>query len=187
VVDRLSFGADLFLCAILGWASVAKVVRPEIWRGDLKGYWLWPSVRHLAFATLPWIEFGIALNLIGGVPWMGAAIAIALMSVFSAAIVRAWYKQSDNRIGCGCFGGTRLYDFRLLLLRNAAIAATAGLVVWQQPQTPIHLSRLALIASLAGLGAGAFVWGTWQVKHPPREDRLMQRAGESSDPIDYGP
>jgi uncharacterized membrane protein YphA (DoxX/SURF4 family) len=178
MAERLSFGSDLFLCAIFAWAGVAKVARPEIWRGDLKGYWLWPPVRRLAFAGLPWIELGAALCLVGAAPRMGAAIAIALMGVFSAAIVRAWYKQSDNRIGCGCFGGARLYDFRLLLLRNTAIAAMGVLVLWQHPERPFHLSGEALIALSAGLTAGAVVWVFWHVRHRTGEDQEMETAGE---------
>ena len=42
---------------------------------------------------------------------------------FSAAIVRARVRDGRDAVACGCFGGSRARDYRLLLARNAALAA----------------------------------------------------------------
>jgi hypothetical protein len=50
------------------------------------------------------------------------------VAAFSAAIVRARAITGD-RVPCGCFGSTTTRDYRSMLVRNAALALAAAVVM----------------------------------------------------------
>jgi hypothetical protein len=52
-----------------------------------------------------------------------AAVAVAAIAVFSVALLRL-AARDGVRVACGCYGRASI-DFRLALLRNFALAATA--------------------------------------------------------------
>ena len=113
-------------------------------------------MRALGFVVVPWIEAFIALSLVTGREPLGAGLAVVLLSVFSVAIVRARLRQGTNRLRCGCFGGTASRDFRLLLLRNVALAAVAlAVLLWFEPDTTGDL----LLASFDLFPVGLVVFG----------------------------
>ena len=53
--------------------------------------------------------------LIAGAARWGAVLAIGLLGIFCVAIARARLLLGTDKLGCGCFGGTRIRDYRLLL------------------------------------------------------------------------
>jgi hypothetical protein len=65
------------------------------------------------------------------------AIALVLLAAFSAAIVRSRIR-GGRRIACGCFGGARSRDYRLLLARNVLLASAAAVAV-RAPARPLAL------------------------------------------------
>jgi hypothetical protein len=62
------------------------------------------------------------------------AIALVLLVAFSAAIVRTRIR-GGRRVACGCFGGARSRDYRVLLARNVLLASVAAVAV-QAPARP---------------------------------------------------
>jgi hypothetical protein len=120
LTPRLLPGA---LAAVFAWAGLAKVVDPARWRRALAGYRLGAADRALAMAV-PLAELAVAALLLSGRHEEGAALALALLAVFSAAVLRARSLQGD-RVACGCFGRARTRDYRSLLGRNAALGALA--------------------------------------------------------------
>lgn len=165
VLATLAAGA---LALLFAWAGLAKVLRAERWRQDLMRYRLPRYVRASAFLLLPWVELLVVVALIAGAPELGAAVALGLMLAFSIAILRARLMQEGNKLGCGCFGNSAALDYRVMLLRNAAMAALLVLVLAADAQgdggqAPVS-SPSGLLAGLLGLVVvAAALWIAWQV------------------------
>src|SRR6266542_3922431 len=121
--------ASSVLALVFAWAGLAKAVRVARWRQDLTRFRLPRALRVSAFLVLPWLELSVVIALVAGAPKAGAAVGLGLMLAFSLAILRARLMQPGNRLGCGCFGNTSVLDYRIMLLRNAAIAALLAFVL----------------------------------------------------------
>jgi hypothetical protein len=164
----LSTFASGALALLFGWAGLAKVLRAERWRQDLIRYRLPRSVRVSAFLLLPWVELSVVMALIAGAPAAGAAVALGLMLAFSVAILRARLLQQGNKLGCGCFGNSVVLDYRIMLLRNAAMAALLVFVLaanaegdGRQMMVSPPIGLLALLLGLVLVAAG--LWISWQI------------------------
>lgn len=116
-----SLAAEL-LGVVFVWAAVAKIARFPIWRRDLEAYRL-PGTAALAVAV-PVVELAVPALVVAGFGAAAAALALVLLGCFSGAILRARRLHGD-RLPCGCFGGQDRRDFRVLLVRNAALGALA--------------------------------------------------------------
>jgi Methylamine utilisation protein MauE len=126
--DGIARLAAIVLALTLGWAGVAKAVRFVPWRSSLVGYRLPRSVFPFVLLGLPILELATAALLLTSYTRTGAAMALALVAAFSAAIVRARAITGD-RVPCGCFGETKTRDYRSMLVRNAALALAAAVVM----------------------------------------------------------
>lgn len=102
------------------WAAVAKTLRFRRWSSILGGYGLPLGLARVAAVMVPVLEAASAALILGGRTRAGAALAFALLSAFSFAIVRASSRRG-KRLPCGCFGGRGERDYRLLLARNLAL------------------------------------------------------------------
>jgi methylamine utilization protein MauE len=161
----LSTVASSALALLFGWAGLAKLVRAERWRQDLMRYRLPRLVRASAFLLLPWVELSVVVGLITGARAEGAAIALGLMLAFSVAILRARLLQQGNKLGCGCFGGSALLDYRVMLLRNAAMVALLVFVLVADAQGDFGQAPARLLPMLFGVMlAAAALWIGWQVR-----------------------
>jgi hypothetical protein len=109
------------------WSASAKLVAPVRWRRTLAGYSLPQPVSRFAAVAVPLTEAAVPLVAILGAPDVASAVALACVCVFSAAILRARVRGGDRAVSCGCFGGSRVHDYRLLLARNAVLAAAAAI------------------------------------------------------------
>ena len=124
----------------------------------------------MVFLLLPWIELGIAVALIAGAARWGAVLAIGLLGIFCVAIARARLLLGTDKLGCGCFGGTRIRDYRLLLARNVALAALAAVVSVRDLRGSVRCAGLslagpgALLWLMSALALIAVVWVLWQAK-----------------------
>lgn len=154
--------AAILLSALFGWAFLAKVARRKRWMEALSGYALSAPLVRVLFVVVPLAEITVAVLLLTGNSKVGAAAAVALLASFSGAIVRARATAGD-RLPCGCFGGTRTMDFRLMLMRNALLGALAAIVLIG-PEVSV-LSEWDLPAGgelvpfvLVLLGAGLVAW-----------------------------
>jgi hypothetical protein len=150
------------LAAVFGWAAVAKVLRREVWVEALRAYDL-GQFERAAVMLVPTLEAGIVVLVAGGFPRVAGLASLLLLAAFSAAVLRARARVGD-RLPCGCFGRTARRDVRLVLFRNAALAALGALVAatpggamtfrWA---TETELLPTVLVAGAVVL-AGAMLW-----------------------------
>jgi hypothetical protein len=172
----IPLAASLALAVVFAWAGVGKVVAPDRWRRDLQAYRLARPARAAGWLLVPWLELAVAVEIVAGWPRPAGGLALGLLAVFSAAIVRARIVVGSNQLACGCFGGHATRDYRVLLARNGALILLAAYVV-AFPRA--HFARageglpLVLAGTMAVAGA-AWVW--WQVRVRFRE-RETETAG----------
>lgn len=173
MIDEVVPIACVLLAAAFGWAGVMKAVRAERWRLDLITYRLPPPLRAGVFVVLPWTELGIAVALVSGAARIGAALALAAVGGFCLAILRAHRVLGTNKLGCGCFGGTRIRDYRLLLLRNVVMGGLAAVVLfsgrdWSLDGGLTGSPSLLLPVLLVSLVAAFGLWIVWQLNERTR-------------------
>jgi methylamine utilization protein MauE len=156
------------LAATFAWAALAKVLRWSRWRTALTGYELPPALRVVAAAAVPLAEAGVASLLLAGLTRSGAAATVALLASFSGALLYARERRGD-RLPCGCFGRATDRDYRVLLLRNAALGLLAAALLaagrdvspargWSAPS-----GDELLPAVLVAAGVVLVAWTLWQV------------------------
>ena len=157
--------ASLLLAGVFAWAGGTKALRPERWRQDLQAYRLGRGARAAGLLLVPGLELGVTVALLAGAPRPAAAVALALLVAFSAAIIRARILVGSNQLACGCFGGHATRDYRLLLGRNAALVLLAASVMAFPGTLPFSRAGGALPWLLAGgTDVVAAAWVLWQVR-----------------------
>ena len=120
------------------WAAATKLMDRRRWRRTLAGYAVPAAVRPAAELGLPLAELGVPLAVLLGSPRSAGVLALILLAVFSTAILRTRARRGDREIACGCFGGTDARDFRLLLGRNALLAAAAFASIGASASPPLR-------------------------------------------------
>jgi hypothetical protein len=165
----LSFSLGL----VFAWAAVAKLVGFGSWRSALAGYRLPQGIERPLSVTVPIVELSLAAAFFAGATRVAAAASLAVLTLFSLAIVRARALQG-TRLPCGCFGANKQRDYRLLLARNTVLAAGAGaLLVYGQdvPGYPSAPSDDAWVAAaLVAVGVALLVWLFVSVRSGMRRD-----------------
>ena len=119
--------AAAILAVAFGAAVIAKIVTWRRWRRALAAYDV-PLERAVAVAV-PALEAVVAVLPFLGFARAAGTVAFVLLVGFSLAIVVARVRRGP-RLECGCFGGVRSRDYRVLLLRNALLGA-AALAAWR--------------------------------------------------------
>ena len=161
--DPLPWIAQVVIALTFVWAATAKLVRWGSWTGGLARYAVPPRLVTPVGLAVPVLELVVAALILGGATEVAMASSIALLSVFSLAVVRA-RTRTGNRVPCGCFGGSEERDFRLILARNAVLAALAGAVLVSGFEEGLISSSAAprleetVPAILVGAGIGLLVW-----------------------------
>jgi hypothetical protein len=117
------------LTVTFGASATAKLVGLAAWRKALRSYGLPAPLERASVFAVPAAEGLVALLPLLGLGSSAGLLALALLSVFSVAVVAA-RARGDQRIDCGCFGAARRRDYRVLLLRNGALAVVAA-VAWR--------------------------------------------------------
>lgn len=120
--------AAIALGVTFAWAALTKLTRFASWRSALVAYRLPSGPFAAALVAIPVAEAGVSVSVFVGLVRPGAALAIAMLSLFTAAIARARAITGD-RVPCGCFGGLKDRDHRVLLVRNALLGVAAGVVL----------------------------------------------------------
>jgi hypothetical protein len=155
----------LIVSLAFAWAGLAKIGAPERWRKDLTAYRLGRPFRGLGWLVLPWLELLVPVVAVAGHARLSAGLALVLLAAFSATILRARIVGGSNQLTCGCFGGRATRDYRLLLLRNAALAAPAAYVVAAgSPQGLLSPASPYAWLLLGALGLVAGAWILWQLR-----------------------
>jgi hypothetical protein len=121
--------AAAVLALTFGAAAVAKLARRAAWRRTLGSYGLRPGASRLAGFGVPAVELGIAATVLVGLASSAGFLSITALVAFSGAIV-VGRVRAGRRLECGCFGGSGVRDYRLLLARNLALAGVA-FVAWR--------------------------------------------------------
>jgi hypothetical protein len=112
------------VATVFAWAAVAKILRPAGWRTALEAYGL-GAVRTVAMIAVPALELGVVVLIATGHLEAGATAALAMLGAFTLAVLRA-RRLNGDRLACGCFGRSRVRDYRVILARNAGAAALAA-------------------------------------------------------------
>jgi hypothetical protein len=122
------------------WSSIDKLIGWSRWRRALAGHAFPPSRARVAVWAVPGIEALVPTLALLGRPRAAAAVALAAIVVFSAALVRLALRDGA-RVSCGCFGRGSI-DVRVALGRNAALAA-AAVASWTSasPDPQLQLPR----------------------------------------------
>jgi hypothetical protein len=117
------------LALTFGAAAVVKLVRGAAWRRTLGSYGLPLGASRLVGVAVPAVELGIAALVLAGFGSSAGLLSIVALVAFSGAIVLGRVR-AGRRLECGCFGGSGTRDYRLLLVRNLALAGVA-FVAWR--------------------------------------------------------
>ncbi|HEX6230497.1 MAG TPA: MauE/DoxX family redox-associated membrane protein [Actinomycetota bacterium] len=128
VPAELGEAAAAVVAAVFAAAGVAKTVRMRAWRRALASYRLPRPVERVAGLGVPAVELAIAAFVFLGLARTAGVVSSVVLGGFSAAVV-AGRARLGRRLDCGCFGRASARDYRLLLLRNGAVAAAAA-VAW---------------------------------------------------------
>ncbi|MBA2273526.1 MAG: hypothetical protein H0W21_06450 [Actinobacteria bacterium] len=167
MLATLAFAAAVSLAGMFAWAAAAKAIWPAGWRGAVGGFGLGRRAEPLVSVAVPVVELGVALTILWGGARAGAALALALLAAFSAAVVRARSLQGD-RLPCGCFGRATVRDYRMMLARNVLGGGLAAVVLLAGAREGILEGSVApsgpelMPAALTCLGTVLAGWTLWR-------------------------
>jgi hypothetical protein len=155
--------AAAVLALTFGAAAVAKLARRAAWRRTLGSYGLRSGASRLVGFGVPAVELGIAATVLVGLASSAGLLSIVALVAFSGAIV-VGRVRAGRRLECGCFGGSGVRDYRLLLARNLALAGVA-FVAWRAGEDAPLVRALGetagadlLPVALVVLGLALAVW-----------------------------
>jgi hypothetical protein len=121
-VSLLSRVAGAVVALVLAVAAAAKLGRPDATAGELASLGLAGSERLARL--VPIVELAIAGALLVAPAW-GGVVAFALLSAFTAVLVRVI--RSGRAVTCACFGGiSRRPVSAVTVARNAVLLAMAA-------------------------------------------------------------
>lgn len=126
--DAIAYAAAAMLSLAFAWAALAKLARFSGWRGALANYGLPQPVALAASWGVPAAELAVAALLVAAPPKAGAALVLALLAVFSLAVMGAQREHGD-KLPCGCFGRAEARDYRIIVGRNAFLGVLAAAVL----------------------------------------------------------
>ena len=99
----LARGSRLALALVFLAAAPQKIMAPAEFAASVASYLILPDVLiNFTALTLPWLEMIVAILLVCRA-WTGPALflANAMLAVFLAAVVSAYFRGID--LNCGCF------------------------------------------------------------------------------------
>jgi len=167
MLATLAFVAAVSLAGMFAWAAAAKAIWPAGWRGAVGGFGIGRRSEPFVSITVPVVELAVAVTILWGDARAGAALALALLAAFSAAVARARSLQGD-RLPCGCFGRATVRDYRTMLTRNAVGGGLAAVVLLAGARNGIAEAARApsgpelLPAALTCLGTVLAGWALWR-------------------------
>lgn len=151
--------APLLLALAFAWAAIAKLSGFERWRTALAGYGLPTSIERPAAILVPVAELAVAFVTIAVSVRLGVLVALTLLALFSAAILRARSIKGD-RLPCGCFGGSSVRHYTTMLVRNAALGILAVVALFgdADPSASVPTGNEIFPAGLALAGLALVGW-----------------------------
>jgi hypothetical protein len=124
-------------------------------------------VTNIASGSVPVVELAVPVLAVLGFRRASASVALGLLVVFSAAVVRVRVRAGRD-VPCGCFGERTTTPTSVQLLRNAALAFAAGLAIAGAPDAavlrwPGAPERGDVVpAALAAVALAVAVWAAWR-------------------------
>ena len=169
--------AQAVLAVVFAWAAIAKLAGFGRWRDSLRSYGIASPFGGAVAAAVPVAELAVPGFIAGGRPVDAAVLALGLLACFSIAIVWA-RRRLGTRLPCGCFGGPKRRDWRLMLARNAVLAAVAGAVAatgasygtGARVVLPRPEGGAALPILLAFLGLAVVAWAAYEAVRATKGD-----------------
>jgi Methylamine utilisation protein MauE len=159
-VIAVGYTVSLGLALVFAVAAGAKFGRPANTVRSFEALGLGRLARPLA-VVVPLVELALALGLVF-VPEIAAAVALLLLGLFSAVLVRAL--MAGVEVGCGCFGGLDRHPVRALdIARNGALAL-AAVVAWRWPG-PSAVDVASLVVVSLAVMAGLLLVALWELRH----------------------
>jgi thiol-disulfide isomerase/thioredoxin/uncharacterized membrane protein YphA (DoxX/SURF4 family) len=168
-VHDLILVAQVLLALVFAVAGISKLANPAGSRTAMTDFGVPHSIAPLAAILLPLAELAVAVALLTTYTWYGAAGALALLLIFMAGI--GYNLARGRHPDCRCFGQLQSKPVGAsTLIRNAALAALAGAVLWAGPDVtePGLLGRLgdltggqvAILAAVlaVALAVSGLVW-----------------------------
>jgi hypothetical protein len=151
------------LGVVFGWGAAMKLARRREWRRSLADHHLPHLVESVARFAVPTAEGIVAVTAILGYARFAGVVAAGLLVAFTASAVRA-RRFADGQVPCGCFGGRRSRDWKVLVARNlvllglavATAVAGAGPRI-ELPGTPTGSDLLPAVLATAGLLVAGWV------------------------------
>ena len=151
------------LGAVFAWSAGGKLLRPTDWRRAGSALSLRVPLDRVAAIGAPVAEAGVLGLVVAGVHRMAGIAGLALLVVFSLAVMRA-RRRAGDLVPCGCFGTVKARDYRVLLLRNAVLAVVAAVAaIWgsdvprlRSPGIPTGADVLPLAFAVVGLSVAAW-------------------------------
>ena len=156
--------AGAALALTFGAAAIAKIAHRRTWRRALATYRLPPGIVGPVAIGVPVLELTIAVMPVLGFSSTAGFVALSALVAFSAAVVVGRLRVG-RRLGCGCFGSSATRDYRLLLIRNLALAGVA-IVAWRAGddavvvrslESPAGSDLVPLVLVVVGLALATWV------------------------------
>ncbi len=115
------------IAVVFAWSAGAKMARPQAWRDVLKNYRL-GALTAFAALLVPLTEALVTALVLAGETRTAGAMSVGMLSAFTFAAVRLRNLQGD-RLPCGCFGSSKVRDYRVILLRNTVLGGAAAVML----------------------------------------------------------
>ncbi len=109
------------LATVFAWAALAKVIGWRVWADALARYELPQAIAVPGRFAVPLAEGAVAILIVIGRSAAGTVLALALLMMFTAVVMRVRATQGEA-IPCGCFGGARERAASTVFLRNVALS-----------------------------------------------------------------
>lgn len=169
-MDIVLLFVRLTLASVFVLAGASKLADRERTLKALSEFGVGPRMAKRGALVLPLVELIVAVTLIpSATAWFGAIGALALLLIFSTAIV--FNLRRGRRPDCRCFGQLHSTPIgRTSLLRNTGLTTLASLVVildrygpradstsWIYPNTTAQSLGAAVTLVLVG-SIGVFIW-----------------------------
>jgi uncharacterized membrane protein YphA (DoxX/SURF4 family) len=155
--------AAAVLAVTFAWATISKLTGWNRWRRTLSAQALPRRAERLAAWAVPAVESLVPILTLLGRQRAAAAVAIASVATFSAAVLRLAARDGVT-VACGCFGRSSI-DVRLALARNLVLAAAAVVSRWlaaPDPRLTLPAAKDALPALLVAGAVAVAVITAWR-------------------------
>lgn len=104
VWHALAWLGRLVVAGLFLYAAAIKIVDPQAFATDIRGYEIFPTAATNAMAFLiPWVEVSTAVLLLVGV-WRREARWLIICMLAAFTVLKVYALATGHDLNCGCFG-----------------------------------------------------------------------------------